>query len=91
MEKEALKDIAQSGNFEQLPLARTAAPASLVGQYRVYSDHKNFKRVEAESAVGALEMSGLESAVKIEREATYKHALIAPNFTQAAPPVEGAA
>ncbi len=77
--------------FEQLPLARTSAPASLVGQYRIYTDNKNFKLVQADSAVNALELSGLLQAFKIEREALHKNTLLTPNFTQEAPPVEGAA
>jgi hypothetical protein len=67
--------------FEQLPLARTELPMALEGQYRVYSDHKNFKLVQAISAVNALEASGLEQAFKIERESLSKSTLIKPNFS----------
>jgi len=77
--------------FEQLPLARAEMPASLAGQYRVYSDHKTFKLVHAISAVGALEASGLMQAVKIEREDLYKQTLIKPNFASAEPAAEGTA
>ena len=73
-----------NGNFEQLPLARADVRLSLVGQYRIYTDGKNFKLVEADSAVHALEQSGLDKAFKIEREAWHKTALITPNFPQAA-------
>jgi hypothetical protein len=70
--------------FEQLPLARTSIPAALIGLYRIYTDNKNFKLVQADSAVTALETSGLLEAFKIEREAIHKNTLIAPNFAQAA-------
>lgn len=80
-----------SQDFEQLPLARTSFPAALVGQYRIYSDHKNFTLVQADSAVNALESCGLTSVFKIEREAAYKNALIAPNFPAAASAAQPAA
>lgn len=69
-------------DFEQLPLARTAGPGDLAGQYRVYSDYKNFKRVQADSAVNALEQSGMTAVFKIEREALHKINLLTPNFPQ---------
>ena len=71
-------------HFEQLPLARADMPAGTAGQYRVYSDSKNYKRIEAASAVSALELSGMANAFKIERESMYKASLILPNFTAAA-------
>lgn len=77
--------------FEQLPLARAEMPVSLAGQYRVYSDHKTFKLVQAISAVGALEASGFLQAFKIEREDLYKHTLIKPNFANAAPAADSTA
>jgi hypothetical protein len=80
-----------AGNFEQLPLARANMPVSLVGQYRIYTDHKNFTMVEAESAVGALEASGLQKAFKIEREALHKVSLIAPKFNVAIAAAEATA
>ena len=77
--------------FEQLPLARTSIPAALIGLYRIYTDNKNFKLVQADSAVNALELSGLLQAFKIEREALHKNTLLTPNFASAAAPtVEGA-
>lgn len=69
-----------SVNFEQLPLARAEFPSMPAGQYRVYSDQKNFKLVQAISAVGALEASGWPKAFKIEREDMHKNALLTPNF-----------
>lgn len=78
--------------FEQLPLARAEMPVALSGQYRVYSDAKNFKLVEALSAVAALGASGLSQAFKIEREALHKNTLIKPSFGQPpVPPVAEAA
>lgn len=71
------------GNFEQLPLAKAPMPAMLAGQYRVYTDYKNFTRIEAESAVHALEMSGLQKAFKIERETMNKISLILPKLAAA--------
>ena len=77
-------------HFEQLPLARADMPASTSGQYRVYSDAKNFKRVEAASAVEAMELAGMTSVYKIERESIYKASLIMPNFTAAVAAVAAA-
>jgi len=79
-------DNATPDNFEQLPLARTEMPAALAGQYRVYTDSKNFTRVEADSAVRALEASGYAKAFKIERETLHKISLLLPNFGAAAAP-----
>lgn len=76
----------EATSFEQLPLARTTMQMSLAGQYRIYTDHKNFKLVQADSAVNALEQSGIARAFKIERETLYKNTLIAPNFPQAEAP-----
>ncbi len=70
----------QPGNFEQLPLARAEMPILVAGNYRVYSDARQFTRVQADSAVHALEASGLMSAVKIEREALHKNTLIPPHY-----------
>ena len=70
-------------NFEQLPLARAELPDVLSGQYRVYSDHTNFKLVQAISAINALEMSGLSQAFKIVREALHKTTLIVPKKKEA--------
>lgn len=77
-------------NFEQLPLAKAEIPVALEGQYRVYTDHKNFKLVQAISAVNAMEVSGLSQVFKIEREALYKNTLIKPNMA-AAPATDAAA
>lgn len=79
------------GNFEQLPLARAPMPPSLAGQYRIYTDYKNFTRIEAESAVHALEMSGLQKAFKIERESISKVSLILPKLASAVGEVAAAA
>lgn len=81
----------ETSAFEQLPLARADFPTLPIGQYRVYTDQKNFKLVQAISAVEALETSGFTQAFKIEREAMHKTALLAPNFhapseVPAAPP-----
>ncbi len=69
-------------NFEQLPLARTGIALAQACQYRIYTDAKNFTRVEADSAVSALELSGLSNVIKIERESLHKNTLITPNLRQ---------
>ena len=78
-----------TGNFEQLPLAKSTIVVASAGHYRVYSDKKSFKLVEADSAVHALEASGLIQAFKIERQSLHGERLILPNFGAAS--VGGAA
>lgn len=67
-------------SFEQLPMARAEFPSMLVGMYRVYQDAKNYTTVQAVSALEALEQSGLQSAIKIEREQLHSINLLRPNF-----------
>ncbi len=54
--------------FEALPMPRKNVPQLFGGSYRVYRSSRDFVVVEADSALEALERSGLHSAVKIERE-----------------------
>lgn len=81
--------------FEELPLARTASRPVLAGQYRIYSDEKNFTLVAASSAADALRASGVMQVYKIERESLTKCTLIKPDFGGAIEgekkPEEGAA
>lgn len=81
----------QTPNFEELPLARANVQLSLVSQYRIYSDHKNFKLVQADSAVTALEQSGMKTVYKIEREALHKNTLLTPNYATPTTDAEGTA
>jgi hypothetical protein len=67
--------------FESLPLAKTAGNDALEGMYRVYTDEKNYISIQANSALNALEQSGLQSAIRIERETLHKNNLLKPKFT----------
>ncbi|MDX2113709.1 MAG: hypothetical protein SFW63_08275 [Alphaproteobacteria bacterium] len=49
-------------------MPRKNVPQLFGGSYRVYRSSRDFVVVEADSALEALERSGLHSAVKIERE-----------------------
>jgi len=54
--------------FEVMPMPRKDAPQLFGGSYRVYKSPRDYIVVSADSALSALQLSGLESAYKIERE-----------------------
>lgn len=55
-------------SIEPLPMPRHDVPLANAGNYRVYSDDRNFKLVHAASALEALKLSGLDSARKVLRD-----------------------
>lgn len=57
--------------FEPLPLPKREFGQSPKGRYRIYSDDANYKVVEATSALEALQLSGLQQAHRIQRDAVF--------------------
>jgi hypothetical protein len=60
----------QNEEFEELSIPRKELPR-LANHYRVYKDEKDYITVEAESALEALNKSGLHKAHRIERNAIF--------------------
>lgn len=58
----------QSADFEALPLPHKAFPVADAGSYRVYSDGAKFIRVTAMNALEAMQSSGVDTPLKIERD-----------------------
>lgn len=54
--------------FETLPMPRKDIPQPASGSYRVYKNAKEFVVVEAGSALEALQVSGVQTPHKIERD-----------------------
>jgi hypothetical protein len=54
--------------FEALPMPRKDIPQPATGRYRIYKDARQYITVDADSALEALQQSGVGNAVKIERE-----------------------
>lgn len=82
-----MQEAPQGTGFEHLPMARASVPDVLMGQYRVYSSRSDFSTVTADSALQALEMSGLGRAYKIERHSMLAANVIAPSFWSDEKPV----
>jgi hypothetical protein len=55
-------------DFEIMPITKCDIPRLLEGSYRVYKSYREYVVVSAESALEALQLSGLDNVHKIERE-----------------------
>jgi|GEM_PF-1844079 len=78
--------------FEELYIPRKQLHDAVTLRYRVYNDARNYKLVEAGSALEALTRSGITKAYKIERhnplgENVIQIAQVSNMFAQAAAPL----
>lgn len=68
--------------FVEWEIPRREMPHLLAGHYRVYKDEKNYATVKAESALEALQITGMKQAYRIEREALYTNNVLSLSALQ---------
>jgi hypothetical protein len=78
--------------FASLELPHKDVPHLMGSHYRVYSDYNNYKVIAAESALEALQASGIEKPYKVERDTILLYNLlnlgnnVSPDAVSAMPP-----
>ena len=74
-----------TAEFKDITFRKKEIPGLLVNKYRIYTDHTNFKLVEAENARTALEISGIQNSVRVLRDSIYLDNIVKIDDMPAAP------